>query len=141
MNIVVIDGQGGGVGKALVEKISAKWKEADIVVVGTNSFATANMLKGATNLNGATGENAICYNAKRADVIVGPVGIVMANAMYGEITPKMAEAVTSSEAYTVLIPMNRCKTRIVGVQEKKIAEYIDEAIEAIAGLSWCDTNI
>lgn len=133
MNILIIDGQGGGVGKALVEKISMKCRSADLVVVGTNSMATVNMLKGSS-IRGATGENAVIYNAGKADVIVGPVGIVMANAMLGEITPKMAEAVTSSDAYILLIPMNRCQTRIVGVQDKKLSDYIDEVIEEIVSL-------
>ncbi len=133
MNILVIDGQGGGVGRALVEKISTKCKSASIVAVGTNSLATVNMLK-AGNISGATGENAVVYNAKRADVIVGPIGIVMANAMLGEITPKMAEAISSSDAHIILIPMNRCQTQIVGVQDKKVAEYVDDVVDEILKL-------
>lgn len=130
MNILVIDGQGGGVGKALAEKISTNFPEDELVVVGTNSMATANMLKGG-GIGGATGENAVVYNAARADVIVGPMGIVMAHAMLGEITPRMAEAVTGSRAQIILIPMNRCQTHIVGVKEKKLSEYMDEVIEAL----------
>ncbi len=130
MRIVIIDGQGGGVGKALVEKICMKCRSTDIVAVGTNSMATANMLKGG-KIVGATGENAVVINAGRADVIVGPIGIIIANAMLGEITPKMAEAVTSSQARIMLIPMDRCGIHVVGVQEKKISEYIDEAVEEI----------
>lgn len=131
MEILVIDGQGGGVGRLLVERIAKQFEDANIIVVGTNSTATANMLKGA-KINGATGENAVVYNAERADVIVGPVGIVMANAMLGEITPKMAEAVSSSRAKIILIPMNRCQTTIVGVREQRLSDYIDEVAEAIA---------
>ena len=134
MDILVIDGQGGGVGKALVEKISMKCRSANITVVGTNSMATVNMLKGSSSCNGATGENAVIYNAARADVIVGPVGIIMANAMFGEITPRMAEAITSSDAHIILVPMNRCKTRIVGVQEKKVAEYVDDVVTELLSL-------
>lgn len=128
MNVLIIDGQGGGVGRLLVERIAEQFQDANIIVCGTNSMATANMLKGA-KISGATGENAVVYNARRADVIVGPVGIVMANAMLGEITPVMAAAVTDSDARIILIPMNRCQTKIVGVQEKKISEYVDEVIE------------
>lgn len=128
MNVLIIDGQGGGVGRLLVERIAEQFQDANIIACGTNSMATANMLKGA-KISGATGENAVVYNARRADVIVGPVGIVMANAMLGEITPVMAAAVTDSDARIILIPMNRCQTKIVGVQEKKISEYVDEVIE------------
>lgn len=128
MNVLIIDGQGGGVGRLLVERIAGQFPDANIIACGTNSMATANMLKGA-KISGATGENAVVYNAGRADIIVGPVGIVMANAMLGEITPGMAAAVTGSSAGIILIPMNRCQTRIAGVQEKKISEYVDEVIE------------
>ncbi len=130
MNVLIIDGQGGGVGRLLVERIAEQFQDANIIACGTNSMATANMLKGA-KISGATGENAVVYNARRADVIVGPVGIVMANAMLGEITPVMAAAVTDSDARIILIPMNRCQTKIVGVQEKKISEYVDEVIEML----------
>ncbi|MDD2972866.1 MAG: DUF3842 family protein [Lachnospiraceae bacterium] len=134
MNILIIDGQGGGVGKVLVEKISMECRSADIIVVGTNSTATVNMMKGSSNCNGATGENAVIYNAARADVIVGPIGIIMANAMYGEITPRMAEAITDSEARIILIPMSKCQIHIVGVQEKRISDYVDEVVTRIAGM-------
>lgn len=130
MKVLVIDGQGGGVGKALVTAIAERCDKADIVAVGTNSTATANMLKGA-KINGATGENAIVYNTATAAVIVGPIGILLANAMFGEITPRMAAAVSSSEAKLFLIPMNQSKLRVVGVSEKRISEYIDEIVDAI----------
>lgn len=133
MKVLVIDGQGGGVGKALVEKVSSQVKNADIVVVGTNSTATVNMMKGAS-VPGATGENAVLFNCQSADVIVGPIGIVMANAMLGEITPKMAEAISNSGAHLILVPMNRCHAQVVGVQEKKLSEYLDEVIEKITAL-------
>jgi len=133
MRIVIIDGQGGGVGKALVEELTKVCPAAELIAVGTNATATANMMKGGT-IYGATGENAVIYNCARADVIVGPMGIVMANSMLGEITPKMAEAVSSSEAALFLIPMNRCHATIVGIETKKLSEYIREAIEKIAEL-------
>ncbi len=133
MRIVIIDGQGGGVGKALVEELTKVCPTAELIAVGTNATATANMMKAGT-INGATGENAVIYNCARADVIVGPMGIVMVNAMLGEITPRMAEAVSSSEASLFLIPMNRCHATLVGIENKKLSEYIKEAIEKIAEL-------
>lgn len=130
MRILVIDGQGGGVGRSLTEAILKRDTEVEVVVVGTNATATGNMMK-AGRVEAATGENAVCYNAKKADVIVGPIGIIMANAMLGEITPKMSSAISSSEAKLILVPMNRCHAIIVGVQEKKVADYIEEAVEQI----------
>ena len=131
MRIVIIDGQGGGVGKNLVEAIGRKCPGEEIIAVGANAMATANMMKG-TGVNGATGENAVVYNCARADVIAGPVGIVLANAMLGEITPKMAEAVSSSEAQILLIPMNRCHATIIGVEKRKLSEFIEEAADLVA---------
>lgn len=130
MRIVIIDGQGGGVGRALAEALAKGCPDAELIAVGTNATATANMMKGGT-LSGATGENAVVYNCGRADVIVGPVGIVMANAMLGEITPKMAEAVSSADARLLLIPMNRCHATLVGVESRKLTDYIKEAVETI----------
>lgn len=133
MRIIVIDGQGGGVGKALIEALAAACPNAELIAVGTNATATANMMKGGT-ANGATGENAVVYNCTGADVIVGPMGIVMANAMLGEITPRMAEAVSSAKAVLLLIPMNRCHAHIVGIENKRLADYIKEAVEKIVEL-------
>lgn len=134
MEILVIDGQGGGVGRSLVEELKKICPGAKIIAVGTNSAATANMLKGGFADAAATGENAVVFNSSRADVIVGPSGIVMANAMYGEITPKMAEAISSSRAELVLIPMNNCRARIVGIAEKRVSEYIAEAAAIISAM-------
>ena len=133
MKVMIMDGQGGGVGKSLVEALTQVCPEAELIAVGSNATATANMMKGGT-VNGATGENAVVYNSRRVDVIVGPIGIVLANAMLGEITPKMAEAVASSDAKLILIPMNRFHATVVGVETRKLADYIKEAAEKIAGL-------
>lgn len=130
MKIMIMDGQGGGVGRSLVEELRQAYPGAELVAVGTNAAATANMMKGGTVL-GATGENAVVYNSRRADVIVGPIGIVMANAMLGEITPQMAEAVASSEAKILLIPMSRCNATVMGVEGRKLSDYIKEAVEKI----------
>jgi len=96
-------------------------------------MATANMMKGGTSI-GATGENAVIYNSSRVDAIVGPIGIVMANAMLGEITPKMAEAVAAGDAKVFLIPMNRSQAQVVGVENKKLGDYIREAADRLAEL-------
>lgn len=134
MKIMVMDGQGGGVGRSLVEELHGRYPEAELIAVGTNATATSNMMKGGTSI-GATGENAVIYNSSRADVILGPVGIIMANAMLGEITPRMAEAVSSSEAPILLIPMSRCNAQVMGVENRKLADHIKEAVERVAELS------
>jgi hypothetical protein len=133
MKILVIDGQGGGLGKNLVECLRKKLPSAEILAMGTNGIATSGMLKaGATN--GATGENAICYTCGKLteeDVIVGPIGIVMANAMLGELTPAMAEAVASSSAQRVLVPVNRCRTHVAGGTGLSMEAAIGEAVGII----------
>lgn len=132
MKIMIMDGQGGGVGRCLVEAIKEKYPDAELIAVGTNAMATSNMMKGGTTL-GATGENAVIYNSSRVDFIVGPMGIVMANAMLGEITPRMAEAVASADVPVLLIPMNRCNTQVMGVESRKLGEYIKEVVVKIGG--------
>ena len=138
MVIMIIDGQGGGVGKAVIEKLKPILpQEHQLVAVGTNSIATANMMKaGAVNV--ATGENAVKYNAQRADIIIGSVGIISANAMFGELSPEMANAISESEAMKILIPLKRCGLYVVGVNTDSMPKMIDEAIEVamdcIAGM-------
>lgn len=130
MSIIVIDGQGGGIGRSLVELLVKNFPDAEIGATGTNSIATETMLKGGPSF-AATGENAILFNAAEADVIIGPAGIIMANALHGEISPAIAMAVSSSKAKVVLIPMNHCRAYIAGVEEKKVAEYLQDAIAII----------
>lgn len=130
MKIMVMDGQGGGVGRSLVEGIHAKYPEAELIAVGTNAAATSNMMRGGASI-GATGENAVIYNSRHVNVIVGPIGIVVANAMMGEITPKMAEAVSSGGARVLLVPMGRCHVRVMGVEDRKLGEYIREAVDSL----------
>ncbi|MBR4909609.1 MAG: DUF3842 family protein [Acidaminococcaceae bacterium] len=139
MRIVVIDGQGGGIGRSLVELLVKNFPAAEIGAVGTNSAATENMMKGGPSF-AATGDNAAVFNAKEADIIVGPAGIIMANAMHGEISPAIAMAISSGKAKVVLIPMNHCRAYIAGVEEKKVAEYLNDAIEIIRQLMSEDRN-
>lgn len=130
MKILIIDGQGGGIGKALVERIREKLPETDIYAVGANAAATAAMMRAGASV-GVTGENALIFNCSKADVIIGPVGIVMANSMFGEISPAMAAAVTSCEAQKILIPISKCTAHIVGTGNCTLSQYIDEAIEIL----------
>ncbi len=130
MNILVIDAQGGGIGKAAVSSLKAAFPDAEIVAVGTNTAATSAMLKAGAD-HGATGENSVVVCSRDADFIVGPVGIVIADAMYGEITPKMAVAVGQSKADRILIPIYHCKNTVVGVQTNQIDRLIQAVIEEI----------
>ncbi len=119
--ILVIDGQGGRLGRKLTEEIRRVLPEAEITAIGTNSIATENMMRSNCADHLATGENAVIVNTRYAELIVGPVGIATADAMLGEITPAMANAVASSSAYRVLIPMNLCRTYVAGVMQGSAA--------------------
>lgn len=131
MRIAVIDGQGGGIGKAIVEKIRQAFEDdIEIVALGTNSLATSLMLKAGAN-EGATGENAIVYNASKVDIILGPIGIICANSLLGELTPLMAKAIAESPARKVLIPLSRCNIAVAGIENKPLPHYIDDAIEIV----------
>lgn len=133
MKILVIDGQGGRLGRKLVENIRKNWPDAEITAVGTNSIATGNMMNSNCATVLATGENAVIVACRTAQIIIGPVGIATADAMMGEITPPMANAVASSTAYRVLIPMNLCNTYIAGVTQGSAA-ILDDAIQHIRKL-------
>ena len=121
--IVVIDGQGGKMGAALTSQLKASELDAQIIAIGTNSAATAAMLKAGADA-GATGENPVVVNCMDADIITGPMGIITANALYGEITPKMAAAVSESPAQKLLIPVNRCSVTVVGVEDLPLGDYV-----------------
>lgn len=128
--IVVIDGQGGKIGMQMISALREKNAQANIIAIGTNSIATANMLK--SNPDGAaTGENPVVVACRDADFIVGPVGIVIADSLFGEVTPKMAEAIGQSGAVRVLIPVNKCDSVVVGVRDTALGELIKEATEQI----------
>ena len=130
MNILIVDGQGGQLGAQLVKEIVARFENIQITAVGTNATATATMLKAGAK-QAATGENPVLVACRKADVIIGPIGIVIADAMYGEITPKMAVAVGQADATRILIPMNRCENMIVGVEDVTVAAMVDGVLKKL----------
>ena len=133
MKITIIDGQGGRIGKSIIEQIKKKHSDLELYAIGTNSIATSAMLKAGAD-NGATGENAVIVNAADSDIIVGPIGIVFANALLGEITPAIATAVSASKAFKILIPVNRCNHYVAGCEEAPMGDYIRIAIEKIESM-------
>lgn len=130
MNVLVIDGQGGGLGKQLVTAIKAACPAAAVTAVGTNSVATNVMLKAGAD-NAATGENAVVVGCREADVIVGPIGMVIADALLGEITPRMAVAIGQSRAKRILIPMNHCNNLIAGIPEQPVGRLVQNAVSQL----------
>ena len=131
MNILVIDAQGGGLGKQLIAALRKNFPDMDITAVGTNTMATAVMLKaGATHA--ATGENAVVVGCRKADIIIGPLAIVIADSMFGEITPAMALAVAQSNAKRILIPFNHCDNIVVGIGDYNMTALIQEAVDEVA---------
>lgn len=127
MIVLVVDGQGGGVGKGIISELrNALGGDAELIAVGTNSIATAAMLKAGAKA-AVTGENPVLYNAARADVILGPIGIIIPNAMLGEITPAMAAAVAGSGAQKILIPFSKCAVTVAGVENCTLDSYIKKA--------------
>lgn len=134
MNILIIDAKGGGLGRQLVSAVRSALPEANITAVGTNSAATAAMLRGGAD-QAATGENAVIVACRKADVIAGPIGLVIADAMLGEITPAMAAAVGQSPAVRVLVPVNRCDTLIAGVSGHSTGALLEDAVEKIKAVA------
>ncbi|NLM52195.1 MAG: DUF3842 family protein [Firmicutes bacterium] len=137
MKIAVIDGHGGGIGRAIIDKIRAAFgEEIHIIALGTNALATAAMLKAGAN-EGATGENAIAVNVENVDIIMGSVAILAVNGFTGELTEKMVAAIGKSRAEKVLIPLNKCNITLAGVVNKPLPHYIDDAINIIGNLCGC----
>jgi len=131
LRICVIDGQGGGIGSAVIKRLKEMYGETiEIIALGTNAIATSQMLKAKAN-RGASGENAIVQTTRHVDVIIGTVGILMAHSMMGEVTPKMAEAVANSAAKKIIIPMSQENVEIVGTSSMPLPHLIDELIQKI----------
>ncbi len=135
MRIAVIDGQGGGIGALIVKRIREEFQDGEeIIALGTNAAATSSMMKSRAN-KGATGENAIVWNSARVDIIVGPLSIVLPDAMLGEVTAKMASAVISSSAKKVLLPLNQEGVDVVGVSKEPLPHLIEHMIARIKEVS------
>lgn len=136
MNILVVDAQGGGIGRQLVAAIKQNIPGAAVTAVGTNSAATSAMLKAGAD-RAATGENAVVVGARSADIIAGPVGIVIADSLLGEITPAMAAAIGQSRAKRILIPVNHCDNIIAGVPDLSVAALVQNAVDKISTIFSC----
>jgi hypothetical protein len=131
MKLMVMDGQGGGIGAAVIKGLrQSMGVDPEILALGTNSIATSKMMKAGAN-RGGTGENAILCTSRMADVIIGPLGILMTNAMMGEVTAEMASAVSSSRAIKVLIPLTQEKVRLVGVSGEPLPHLVNQVIEMV----------
>lgn len=127
--ICVIDGQGGGIGAAVIKALKSAYGESvEVIALGTNAIATSQMLKAGAN-RGATGESAICWTVSTADCIVGPIAVTWAHSMLGEVTPRIAEAVASCRAVKVLIPLNQERVEIVGVVKEPLPHLVQAALE------------
>lgn len=130
MNLLVIDGQGGQLGSQIIRAIRARYNDINIIAVGTNATATTSMIKAGAN-QGATGENPVIVASRKADVIIGPVGIVIADSLLGEITPKMAVAIGQSNATKILVPINKCENLVAGVPNLTTTALIDDALNKL----------
>ncbi len=133
MTVLVIDGQGGKIGQLLVESIIKEQIPCELVAIGTNSIATSAMLKAGAG-QGATGENPVIVNSRSADVIIGPIGIVSADSLLGEITPSMAVAIGQSKAVKLLLPVSHCDNQVIGVKNLSIGEMVQETISQLKKL-------
>ncbi len=133
MKVLVIDAQGGGLGRQIVTRIKEAHPEYSVIAVGTNTEATNAMRKAGADI-AATGENAVIVNSRSVDVICGPIGIVIADSLYGEITPEMAKAVAQSSATRLLIPINRCENIIIGVEKPNLSVMVEQLVNQITEL-------
>ncbi|MBE7720213.1 DUF3842 family protein [Lacrimispora indolis] len=133
MKIVIIDGQGGKMGQSVIAQLKKSFPKLPLIAIGTNSIATSAMLKAGADA-GATGENPVIVASRDADIIIGPIGIVIADSLLGEITPAMAEAIGKSSAYKILIPVNRCNHYVVGCEDLSLTESIALVIKQVENL-------
>lgn len=133
MNVVIIDGQGGQLGAQLVKEITAKFQNVDVIAIGTNAVATAAMLKAGAK-KAATGENPVAVACRKADVIIGPIGIVIADSLLGEITEKMALSVSRADATRILLPMNKCENLVAGFSNVSTAALISDTVSKLERL-------
>ena len=136
MNITVIDGHGGMLGAQIVREIVSRFESVSITAIGTNASATAAMIKAGAH-QAATGENPVIVAARKADVIIGPIGIVIADSLTGEITPKMACAIGQADAVRILIPMNRCENLVAGVSDFTMPAMIEDVVSKLERLAAC----
>ena len=130
MNLLVIDGQGGQLGSQIIKAIRTRYNDINIIAVGTNATATTSMIKAGAN-QGATGENPVIVASRKADVIIGPVGIVIADSLLGEITPKMSVAIGQSNATKILVPINKCENLVAGVPNLTTTALIDDTLNKL----------
>ncbi|MBP3696864.1 MAG: DUF3842 family protein [Clostridia bacterium] len=130
MNILIIDGQGGQLGSQIIKAVISRYPDIDLTAVGTNAAATTAMVKAGAK-KAATGENPIIVACRNADVIIGPIGIVIADALLGEITPEAAKAVGQSNAVRILIPINKCKNLVAGVSNLTLTSLIEDTLEKL----------
>ncbi len=133
MKVVIIDGQGGSLGKALVEAIRKVHPSLELLAIGTNSMAASAMLRSGASAT-AAGENPVVVASRDADIIIGPLGLIAADSLHGEITPIMASAVSQSKAHKILIPISKCNISIVGTQELALGEMIALVVEELTEL-------
>lgn len=141
MKIAVIDGSGGGIGRLIVQRLSQHFaNNIEIIALGTNTMATASMLKAGANA-GATGENALIWNVIRVDLVIGPISIVSPNAMLGELTPKMATAIADTPAKKILIPLSRWNACIAGIETKPLPHYVEDVINIIEKILRGENNV
>lgn len=130
MNILVIDGQGGQLGGQLIKSLKANFQNIKIMAVGTNATATAAMLKAGAD-QAATGENPVMVACRKTDVIIGPIGIVIADSLFGEITPKMAVSVGQADAVRILLPVNKCDNLVAGIPNVSTAAILEDVIAKV----------
>ena len=133
MNILVIDGQGGQLGGQLIKRLKENFKDVKIIAVGTNATATSSMLKAGAD-QAATGENPLIVACRKAEVIIGPIGIVIADSLLGEITPQMAVAVGQADAVRILLPINKCDNLVAGITDLSTAKILEDVILKLKGI-------